>query len=408
MPLPLQRLKTGQKVQNGQWFISNLPLCAASIQIESFNVKKLFDIQLLLPSMLTLKTLYTNLNVITDYMKTIMSFITRLSLLLLGLCLLPQSQAETIVTTHKVNFTPYTKAVQVTGRLANKAEQRLSFKIQGVVAEIHVDEGQKVTAGQLLATLDQEEITAQVKQAQSVFDNSSRNLQRFERLFADKVITQEQLQTAQTQQDVARSDLQIAKFNQKHAEIRATSDGWILKRLIEKQELVNPNQAAFVISNEGKGWILRVGVTDRDIIRIQQNNQASIKLDAYPNQTLSGKVTEIAAAADNNTGLFEVEIRLSQQHLRLYSGFIAQASIQTQEVQELAFIPVEALVSASGKSAQLFVLDQYQQAQRRQVTLAFIQGDSVAISAGLSEGEEVIDQGAAYLRNGSKVSLAQQ
>jgi len=357
-------------------------------------------------TMLTPITSYSNLNVITDYMKIIMPSIFRNALLLVGMCYLSQLQAETIVTTHKVNFNPYTKTVNVTGRLANKAEQKLSFKIQGVVAEIHVDEGQKVAAGQLLATLDQQEITAQVKQAQSVFDNSSQNLQRFERLFADKVITQEQLQSAQTRQDVARSDLQIAKFNQKHAEIRATSDGWILKRLIEKQELVNPNQAAFVISNEGKGWILRVGVTDRDIIRIQQNNQANIQLDAYPEQTLLGKVTEIAAAADNNTGLFEVEIRLNQQNLRLYSGFIAQASIQTQDVQALAFIPVGALVSASGKNAKLFILDKHQQAQQREVTLAFIQGQYVAISAGLTEGEEIIDQGAAYLRNGSKVSLA--
>ena len=358
--------------------------------------------------MLTLKTLCTNLNVITDYMKFVMPSITRIFLLLTSVCWLPHLLAETLVTTHKVSFTPFTKTVEVTGRLANKAEQKLSFKIQGVVAEIHVDEGQRVKAGQLLATLDQEEITAQVKQAQSVFDNSSRNLQRFEHLFADKVITQEQLQAAQTRKDVARSDLQIAKFNQKHAEIRATSDGWILKRLIEKQELVNPNQAAFVISNEGKGWVLRVGVTDRGIIRIQQDNKASIKLDAYPEANLSGKVTEIAAAADSMTGLFEVEIRLSQQDLRLYSGFVANASIQTREVQQLAFIPVEALVAASGKKADIFVLDQHQQAERRQVTLAFIQGQYVAITSGLTEGEEIINQGAAYVRNGSKVSLAKQ
>lgn len=309
------------------------------------------------------------------------------------------------VNTSIVSYQSYAKNLRVSGRLVNKAQQKLSFKIQGVVADILVDEGQRVKAGQLLAQLDKAEITAQVRQAKSVFDNSTKNLNRFERLYQDKVITQEQLQAAQTRQQVARSDMQIALFNQKHAEIRATSDGWILKRMIEKQEIISPNQTAFLISNEGSGWILRVGISDKDIVHIQQNDITVITLDAYPGQVLQGNVSEIAAAANNSSGLFEIEIRLKPVSLRLYSGFIAKANIQTSATRELAFIPIQSIVSANGKEAEVFVLNPQQQAEKRQVQLAFIKQGEAAISGGLDSGEVLISDGAAYIRPGTQITL---
>ena len=311
-----------------------------------------------------------------------------------------------IVQSHEVRFEDFAKQIYVSGKLSNKAEQRLSFKVQGVVQAIHVDEGQRVEAGQLLASLDQAEITAQVKQATSVYENSLKNMQRFASLYQEKVITQEQLQATQTKLDVARSDLQIAKFNQKHSQIRATSDGLVLKRLIEKNELINPNQNAFLISNENLGWVLRVGVTDRDLVRISTGNLASLNLDAYPEQKVEGVVTEIAAAANDLSGLFEVEIHLNTSTLRLYSGFVASANIHTNQNETLAFLPIETMVTANGHQAELFVINPKQQAERRQVHLAFIQGDKIAIRKGLIEGEHVVSDGSAYLREGTQIELA--
>jgi len=311
-----------------------------------------------------------------------------------------------VVQSSEVHYRPYAKQIYVSGKLSNKAEQRLSFKIQGVIQAIHVDEGQRVSAGQLLASLDQAEITAQVRQAKSVYENSNKNMQRFSSLYRDKVITLEQVQAAQTQLDIARSDLQIAQFNQKHAQIRATSDGLVLKRLVEKNELANPNQTAFIISNENRGWVLRVGVMDRDLVRIETGNVARLKLDAYPQQEISGQVSEIAAAADPQSGLFEVEIHLNAPTMRLYSGFIASANIHSKQSEALAFLPVESMVSANGRNVELFIINNKRQAEKRQAQLAFILGDQIAIRAGLEEGEKVVSNGAAYLRNGDSVEIA--
>ncbi|WP_438865106.1 efflux RND transporter periplasmic adaptor subunit [Neptunicella sp.] len=333
--------------------------------------------------------------------------ISHLSLFTLAFCLqVTQLSAAPTVKTANVHFQNYAKSILISGKLANKAEQKLSFKISGLVDSISVDEGQPVKAGQLLARLNSAEINAQVEQAQSVFDNAKNNLARFKTLYRDNVISQEQLNNMQTQLEVAQADLQIAQFNQKHAEIRATSEGWVLQRNIEVNELVTPSHPAFIISNSQKGWILRAGVTDKDIVRIHQHDQVDVKVDAYPDKILRGRIAEIAAAASQTTGLFEVEIQLDQQDLRLFSGFVAQAEIYSSQQQSLALLPIESIVSANGKSAQVFVMNSQHQAERRTVEIAFIKDDRVAIVRGLKDGEQVISVGAAYLRDGMSIELA--
>ncbi|WP_416306797.1 efflux RND transporter periplasmic adaptor subunit [Neptunicella sp. SCSIO 80796] len=310
-----------------------------------------------------------------------------------------------VVKSAEVQYQDYAKSILISGKLANKAEQKLSFKISGLVASIQVEEGQQVKAGQLLARLDEAEINAQVEQAQSVYNNAKSNLARLNSLYKDSVISQEQLNNMQTQLQVAQADLQIAQFNQKHAEIRANSDGWVLQRNIEINELVTPNQPAFIISNAQKGWILRAGVTDKDIVRIEQDNQVDISIDAYPGQIIRGHVNEIAAAANASSGLFEVEVQLDKPALKLYSGFVAQGEIYSGQTQSLAFLPIESIVSANGRTAQVFVIDHKQAVEQRNVELAFIKQDKVAILSGVNDGEQVVSIGAAYLRDGMSVEL---
>ena len=69
-------------------------------------------------------------------------------------------------------------------------------------------------------------------------------------------------------------------------------------------------------------------------------------------------------------------------------------------------LPVEAIVSANGKRAEVFVLDKENIVQKRRIQLAFIQNNEIAIESGLNEGENIVTDGAAYLRNGMSVAIA--
>ena len=149
----------------------------------------------------------------------------------------------------------------------------------------------------MLATLNLEEIDAQVAKAQSVLDNAERNLERFENLRGKDALSDEQLQAAQTRMDVARSDLTVAKFNQRHAVIRAPADGRVLEAFCRSQRNGCTGHARLLFAPKQSGWVLRANVTDRDIVRLSLNDKAQVSLDTYPGVVFSAQVNELAARA---------------------------------------------------------------------------------------------------------------
>jgi RND family efflux transporter MFP subunit len=293
-----------------------------------------------------------------------------------------------------------------TGRVAAKEEVRLSFKVGGIVAQVLVNEGETVRAGQTLAVLDLREIDAQVARARSAEEKAERDLARARTLYADSVATLEQLQNAATGYDVARAELQAAEFNRRYATIVAPAAGRILRRTAEAGELIGPGVPVLVFGSSGSGMVLRVGVADRDVVRLRVGDAASARFDAYPGERFSGRVGEIAAAARPSTGTYDVEISLDAGARPLVSGLIGRVAIEPSATRPLRLIPVEALVEADARSAIVFTLDaQGTRARRLPIEIAFLHGGKVAVADGLDGVERVVTDGAAYLSDDTAVRV---
>lgn len=308
------------------------------------------------------------------------------------------------------HYAEYAKAVRISGLLENKSEQSLGFKVSGLVSKVYVDEGQFVKKGQLLAVLDLEEIDAQVAKAESVLANAKRNLERFQSLQGQNALSMDQLQAAQTRMDVAQSDLTVAKFNRKHAVIKAPAAGRILNRGLEPNELVQAGQSVFVFAAKKTGWVLRTGITDKDIVRTQLGDKAELYFDAYPNHQFQATVSEVAGRADAKTQTFEIELRLDdsskgKNKKNLLAGFVGHGRVYPKQKESLVLLPLTALLRADGKQAEVYVLDQNQQAHLRLIDVAFIEGSRMAVRAGIQEGERIVIQGAPYLSEGRAVAV---
>src|SRR5262249_52390253 len=138
---------------------------------------------------------------------------------------------RTVVRVTPAGSGPASPAIVTNGVLANKDEMRLSFKVPGVIRAIHVDEGQAVRAGERLAEIEQTEIDAQLEQARALADKAQRDLARGERLYADEVISLEQLQDLRTNAATARAQLKGVEFNRGYSVIAAPADGVVLRKL---------------------------------------------------------------------------------------------------------------------------------------------------------------------------------
>jgi len=297
------------------------------------------------------------------------------------------------------------RPVSATGILGPKEEVPLSFKVGGVIGRILVDEGQAVRAGDTLAALDLSEINAGVTRARSAADKAERDLARAQRLYNDSVATLEQVQNAQTGRDVATAELETATFNRRYAVIVAPAAGVILRRSAEPGQLVSSGTPILTLGSRSRGVVLRAALADRDVVRIRRGDGAVVRFEALPDARLQGTVTEIAAAADPMTGTYRVEVTLSGA-AGLASGLVGQVEIDPRADRALSLVPIDAVLEADGSRATVFTLSaDGTRAERRAVRIAFLAGDRVAVVSGLEGVRSVVTDGAAYLDDGSAVTV---
>lgn len=319
------------------------------------------------------------------------------------------------VETIEVKFGPYSPSIKGAGRLENKSEQNLAFKVGGLVSSLTVDEGQFVRKGQVIAKLDQEEIQAQVAKAQSVLTQADAKLKRLRSLEGKDFFSADGIQAAETAVAVAQSDLRVANFNLKYSSVVAPTDGVILKRYAEKNEWVPSGQPIFLFASQLEGWVFRLGVSDRNLVRLRLGDPAKVQFDAYPNRSFEATVSEIATRANSSNLTFEIEVVIDQQNsdnpVPFYSGLIGRVIIEPKLKQQVALIPLTALVKANSKQATVFVVESDNRVSLREFNIAFLDRDMVAVSirsaegAELVEGDRIVTQGSQYLAVGREVKL---
>ena len=295
--------------------------------------------------------------------------------------------------------------VVASGLVSSAQEARLSFKIGGIINRMFVEEGQSVRKGQILATLDLTEINAQVNQAQLANDKADRDLGRVKSLYADTAATLEQLQNATTGINVAKQNLTIAQFNRSYAQIRSTVDGTVIRKLVNAGEFISPGASVYTISsNRPNDWVVRVGISDKDWARLRLGNRASITLDAYPDRTFSGTVSELAQAADPTNKLYEVEVRINPGGVKFAPGLFAKVTLVPAQSRSYTLVPVEAIVEGNGKAGFVYVLaDERKHVRKIPVQIGFLDNDKVLLTNILPGVKEVVTGGSAYLTEESLV-----
>lgn len=312
----------------------------------------------------------------------------------------------TPVRIQKATSGPATPPIRTNGIVATRDEMRLSFKVGGVIRDIYVEEGALVKAGQKLAEIELTEINSQLEVARQLAEKAQRDLERGERLYADQVISLEQLQDLRTQAAMQQAQLKSTQFNRGHSIITAPRDGVVLRKLAEAREVVPAGQPILVLGVRERGYVVRTALADREIVQLREGDRAEIRLDAYPGQVISGTVVEIAGAADERIGLFPVEVQFDSMPVRLANGLVAKLVLHPSGArdQTLTYVPVAAIVEGNGDRASVFVIEG-DRAKRRDVRIAFITPDAVALAEGLEPEEQVITDGALYLVDNEQVEI---
>ncbi len=298
-----------------------------------------------------------------------------------------------------------TEPVIAPGFISSATEARLSFKTGGVIERIYVEEGQSVRKGQLLASINLTEINATVEQAKEGLDKAQRDYDRTKNLYKDTVASLEQFQNVTTGLNVAKQQYEMAKFNKSYAEIRATTDGKIVKKIMNEGEIAGAGMPVFFMNSAGTNdWLVKVGIADKDWARLKPGNTATVKIDAYPDETFAGTVSQMAQAPDPMSGLYQVEIKLNGCKKALATGLFAKTGIKPDNDATYVTIPVDAVIEGNGKEAFVYTVAD-NKAHKQPVKVAFMKDGTVMLVSGIEKGMKVVTDGSAYLTDGVAVKV---
>jgi len=298
-----------------------------------------------------------------------------------------------------------TITIQTSGQFTTDDETYLAFKTGGVIEKIFVREGDAVRSGQLLARLNLTEIEASVAQARLAFDKAKRDFARVENLYRDSVATLEQYQNARTGMEVASKQLDAANFNRSYSEIRAVSNGFVLRKLASEGQVISPGAPVLLTNGAGRGqWLLKTGVSDREWAAVQVGDMALVTTDALPDQSFRARVTRKSEGTDASSGAFVLELTIENPK-SLAAGLFGKATISASRSQAAWQIPYEALLDGDAQSGYVFVTDDKQTAKKVPVVIGRIEKDKVILVGGLEQAHTLIISGSAYLKDGSLISV---
>ncbi len=312
------------------------------------------------------------------------------------------------VTVKSLSKEKLSSTIQSSGIFTTDDETYLSFKTGGVIDKIFVKEGDAIKKGQTLARLNLTEITAQVSQAKLAYEKAKRDYNRVENLYKDSVATLEQYQNAKTGMQVAQQQLDAANFNLSYSEIKALSDGFILRKIANEGQVISSGSAVFQTNGASQNkWKVKVGVSDREWALINVGDAAEVSTDATPDQLHEAVVSRKSEATDAMGGAFTIELTLKEKSENQASGLFAKVSITTSKALSGWRIPYTALLDGDAQTGYVFTTNDSKTVQKTIVRIGSITKDEVIILSGLEDKQFLIVSGSAYLKDGSSIKIIQ-
>ncbi len=299
------------------------------------------------------------------------------------------------------------KEINVSGVFTTNDETYLSFKTGGIIKSIFVNEGDVIKKGQVLAVLELNEIQAQVSQAKSAYEKALRDFDRAQNLYKDSVATLAQMQDAKTGLNIAAEQLTIAKYNLNHSEIKATDNGYVLKKFVNEGQLVSPGMPVFQTNGAVKdGWILKAGISDHDWSTVKIGDKASVQSDINPTVSIKAYVLRKSEGVDPYSGTFNVELRIKDDRSgKIASGLFGKAEIFPEYTSKMWSVPYQSILDGDGNTGFVFATNNMTTAKKVKVNIFALEKDSVYLNQGLDNYKYLIVSGSAYLNNNSQIKI---
>lgn len=291
------------------------------------------------------------------------------------------------------------RTITATGTVEPLRTVGINSQLSGSVIAVAVEEGDQVRQGTVLARIDTRELAAQLASAEAALEVARRTAERSTRLREQDIITVAEFERDAAAHIAARASYDQLRTRVAQATARSPINGVVLERRVDQGDIV-PGQARLFTIGDISQLVVRVPVSELDVTALAERDTVSVRLDALPGRTVTGRIRRIFPSADSVTRLVPVEIALSGEAARVVRpGFLARVTLALEPRTGVLTIPSTALVEQGGGAAVFEVVEG--RAMRRQVRRGETFGGRVEIVSGLAPGDSVVTTGAPELRDGA-------
>jgi len=306
----------------------------------------------------------------------------------------PVSAATTVVT--PATATAYS---QSPGTLVATRTARIASRLSGYVHSLDVDVGDRVKAGQLLLTIDNRDVEAQVAQARAVYDDAAFNYRRYTNLYKQQAVSRQEYEAVKRNYATAKAGLAQAEAQRAYAEVRAPFAGAVTARSVEAGDLATPGKPLLVIQAP-EHLEVHTQITNRAYAALAAGKTVYV---ANAGTRLAATVVQLSPAADPAT----------ETHL-LKAALVPDSGLSPGEYVDVLvpvgthralFVPDAAVLTRTGLT-EVFVVDTSHHAHLRMVRLGERRGGLTEILSGLQAGERIVSRPGDSVINGSLIQPA--
>jgi RND family efflux transporter MFP subunit len=305
-------------------------------------------------------------------------------------------------------------ALEISGTLAARTRVGIKPKLPGRLERVLVDIGDRVSEGQVVATIDRGEADAQLdattaavgvaqaalESAEAALANAVIEYERAKTLFEGGAIPRQHLDAAQTahrsavaQRDLAKANIAQAEATvrrarevQRDATLRSPVSGFVVERNYDAGAI--PGDLPIVVVADVRQLKLEAGVSELEAGRLKTGLPATVSVQAKPGERFIGQLVAIAPEVDEKNRHFRIEVRVANPDGNLLAGMYATARLVLSAAENALTVPREALATRDGKRIVLKV--DGDQVSSVAVVEGLSDGRVVQIVSGLSAGDQVI------------------
>ncbi len=281
------------------------------------------------------------------------------------------------------------RTMVLTGDVLPIEKLGLCFKIGGRIARVLVDEGDRVTKGQLVAELDTTDYALTRKLAQAQIEALEPHLARARALERDEVLPEAKVQELEGKMHLAKVQLERATAQLTYARLRSPMDGLVVRRMVTAGDMVGPSRPVVAIVDLSRVEVV-LPLAQAHVSLVEVGQRVRVTAPGVPGE-FTGEITRVGYAADPKTRTFPVTVEVPNPEARLRAGMLARVHVELAPVTGM-FLPIEAIRGTSDHRPGVLVV-QGGAAVMRPVALGGMVQGLVRVTEGLEPGAEVVYKG---------------